>query len=88
MSNAPFKAFADDSAVITAGDLQIENGTDAVVLHGQLEIRRDKAGLASARILAQALADAVRVLEATPDLPDRAAPEIDPRGSVANPFGG
>ena len=81
-----FEPFADDSGVRTIGALSFENGTDRIALHGSLEIRRDKAGLAQALKLKETFAAIVRALE-TGDLPDRVAdaPDEAPK-SVPNPF--
>ena len=81
------KPFADDAHVLTVGDLTVENGLDALTVTGELVIRRDREGLAAARALAEAFADAVHELSGM-DLPERAAiPEGDGGGVVDNPFG-
>ena len=79
-----FKPYADESAVLTLGNLAIENRVDRISLHGDVELTKDKAGLALAKQL-QAIIDAtVKVLEADRTLPD-AVQVVKPR-SVKNPF--
>lgn len=80
--------FADDASVLTNGELVIENGSDVIAVHGQIDIARDKAGLAAARSLAAAFSAIAATLEAQGDLPERVQPVVEPRGSVENPFGG
>lgn len=80
-----FEPFADDSRSQTIGGLTVENGTDNVSLYGSLDLTRDKAGLARARALKAILDEAVRVLEAERDLPDRIA-AAEPTVTVKNPF--
>ncbi len=43
--------FAEDSGATSIDGLVIENGRDKVTLYGNLDITRDKAGLALAREL-------------------------------------
>jgi len=68
------KPFENDSEAVSLGEMNIENGTRAVALHGSLDITRDKAGLDKARALQDRLAEIVSALEADPDLPDTIAP--------------
>jgi hypothetical protein len=81
-----FAPFADDAAVRNIGTLSFENGTDRIALHGSLDLTRDKAGLAQARLLQATLDAIVKALEAA-DLPEAVAeaPDLAPQ-SVANPF--
>ncbi|MDF2599957.1 MAG: protein of unassigned function [Methylobacterium brachiatum] len=81
-----FEPFADDAAVRNIGALSFENGTDRIALHGSLDLTKDKAGLAQARLLQATLDAIVKALEAG-DLPEAVAdaPDAAPR-SVANPF--
>ena len=80
-----FKPFANESDVLTLGSLAVENRVDRVTLHGDVEITRDKAGLALAKQL-QAVIDAtVKALQADNALPD-AVQVVKPK-SVKNPFG-
>lgn len=55
-----FRPFANDSQVMTfadgRGELSIENGTDALLLHGDLELPATADGLATVRALREALA--------------------------------
>ena len=83
---ATIKPFANDTDSIRIGGLTVENGTDQIAVYGNLDIRRDKEGLASARKL-KALVDAtVAALEADKSLPDRIEPP-KPADEVENPFG-
>lgn len=83
-----FKPFADDSAVLSIDDVAIENGADAIAVHGSVDIRRDKIGLATARRLRDALDGIVKALEDQKDLPDElAAPERSTK-TFDSPFGG
>lgn len=81
-----FDPFADDASVRSIGALAFENGRDRIALHGALDITRDAAGLADARILKRTLDAIVTALEAA-DLPAQVAeaPKAAER-SVKNPF--
>ncbi|SFM68434.1 hypothetical protein [Methylobacterium pseudosasicola] len=81
-----FEPFADDASVRTIGALSFENGTDRIALHGSLDLTKDKAGLAQARLLRDTLDAIVKALEAG-DLPEAVAeaPDATPK-SVPNPF--
>lgn len=79
------KPFADDAAATQIGDLKVENGTDRVALYGSLDLTRDKQGLEHGRQLLALVQEAVRVLEADKNLPDKIAPPDEP-DTVANPF--
>lgn len=82
------KPFDNDSqAVVVAGDLSVENGTDVVTLSGSLEITKDKQGLARAKALQALLGGIVGVLESEPSLPEKLAREDNPPSYVSNPFG-
>ena len=72
------KPYADDTA-LSIGDLKIENSSDQIAIYGTLDLTRDKAGLQQARQLKALLEEAVRVLEADKDLPDRMAPPEQPQ---------
>ncbi|GJD37474.1 hypothetical protein [Methylobacterium aerolatum] len=81
-----FEPFADDAACRTIGGLSVENGTTRITLHGSLDIPRDRAGLAQARLLRETLEAIVRTLEAAP-LPEEVAEAADlPSKTVKNPF--
>ena len=77
--------FANDSEVVSLGDLTIENGTDQVSLYGSLDMPKDKAGLKRAHALKAAVDAIVAALEAEKDLPDKIAPPEKPQ-QVKNPF--
>jgi hypothetical protein len=77
--------FQNESEVVTFDSLTIENRTDRVTIYGNIDVTRDKAGLASARQLRQILDDVVRTLEAESNLPDQVAPPKATK-SVKNPF--
>ena len=86
-----FKAFADDSSVLNIhGDaFTVTNDRQRVVLSGELELTRDKAGLAAALALQQAVASIVDVLSHDPALPEHVREEpATPIGKIKNPFGG
>ncbi|GGD92719.1 hypothetical protein [Caballeronia grimmiae] len=84
-----FKPFANDTdAMNIAGDaINIVNGTTRVTISGDLTIARDKAGLAAAKALHEALGAIVAALESAPDLPAKLADEPPaPTGTADNPF--
>ena len=72
--------FKEDGAHQAIGDMTIENSASTVLLHGSLDLTRDKRGLADARALAQILNAAVAALEeaeARNDLP-AVLPDLPP----------
>ena len=78
-----FVPFANEADVIEVGNLTIENRLDRITLDGDVDLTRDKAGLAQARLLHRLLGDVVAVLEAAA-LPDALpAPQVK---TVDNPF--
>jgi hypothetical protein len=81
-----FHPFADDATSRTIAGFSVENGTERIALHGALDITRDRAGLAQARVLRDTLEAIVQALEGA-DLPEQVADaeEAEPR-TVANPF--
>lgn len=80
------KPFLDNESAAAIGDLSVENSTTAVMISGNLEVTRDKAGLKRARTLKQ-LADAiVAQLEADGDLPDKVATAKARVEEIDNPF--
>ena len=79
-----FKPYANESDVLMLSSLAIENRVDRVTLHGDVELTRDKAGLALARQLKALIDAAVKALEADKALPD-VIQTLKPR-SVKNPF--
>jgi hypothetical protein len=79
----PLRPFQNESDSRQIGDLTIENRTDRVDIYGSLSITRDKAGLAAAVALKQAIDAAVDVLKSE-KLPERFS-EV-PSKTVPNPF--
>ena len=79
-----FKPFADESDVLTLGNLAVENRMDRITVHGEVELTKDKAGLVLAKQLQAAINATVKVLEADKALPD-AVQVVKPR-TVTNPF--
>ncbi len=79
------RPYANDAASTSIGELTVENGRDCLALYGNLDITRDKQGLARARALLRLAQDAVKALEAVRDLPDALPPSPSP-GTVKNPF--
>jgi hypothetical protein len=83
-----FAPFANESDVITVGDLSIENHEGNIALVGDWTIERTKLGLAKARVLADVMQRAIEVMNgdvAAGKLPD-SLPPIAVSGSVSNPF--
>lgn len=80
------KPFADDQGSSSIGDLTVENGSDVVVMSGNLEVTRDKAGLKHALALKQVADALVAELEGTGDLPEKVATTATATDEVANPF--
>jgi hypothetical protein len=79
----PLKPFHSDGDSRQIGELTIESQTDRIDMYGSLSITRDKAGLAAALSLKQALDAAVDLLKSE-KLPER-IPEA-PAKTVPNPF--
>lgn len=50
-----FKPYANEADVLRIGELEIENRVDRVTLTGDVELTRDKAGLALARSCCRSL---------------------------------
>jgi hypothetical protein len=82
---ASMKPYADDATSLQIGELTLENGQDCVAVYGNLDLTRDRAGLAHARALKAVLDEIVRLLEADPHLPSRVPPAKAPK-QVKNPF--
>jgi hypothetical protein len=80
-----FKPFGNEADVVTVGNLSIENRLDRVTLQGDVELTRDRRGLALARELHAVLAATLKTLEADKALPETVE-TIRPR-SVKNRFG-
>lgn len=79
-----FKPFGDESTVLGIGNLDIENQTDRVTLHGDVVLTRDKQGLALAKQLKTVVDAVVKTLEADKHLPE--AVEVKAARTVKNPF--
>ena len=78
-----FVPFANEADVIEVGNLSIENRLDRITLAGDVDLTRDKPGLARAKLLQKIVGDVVAALEAQA-LPDALpAPEVK---TVENPF--
>ena len=75
--------FQNESDTLQIGDLTIVNRMDRVSFYGNLDVTRDKEGLADARQLMSILEMVVEKLEKS-DLPDHIT--INPADSVKNPF--
>ena len=84
MSAQPaFVPYANEADVIEIGNLALENRLDRIILAGDVDLTRDKPGLARARLLHRLLGDVVAVLEAEA-LPDALPP---PQVNIVdNPF--
>lgn len=83
-SQTVFSPYANEADVVHVGQLAIENRRDRVSLHGDVDLTRDKQGLAQARELLAVLSNIVKRLESEP-LPDVLPPPAV--GTVPNPFG-
>lgn len=80
-----FKPYQDESQSIAIGNLTIENRLDKVSLFGEIDLTKDKQGLARARLLQALLESVVASLEKV-ELPDT-IPEPGIQ-KVSNPFQG
>ncbi len=79
-----FKPYANESAVLRIGDLEIENRVDRVCITGDVVLTKDQVGLALAKELQSLIGRVVKTLEAQKKLPETVtlkAPE-----TVKNPF--
>lgn len=79
-----FKPYANEADVLRIGELEIENRVDRVTLTGDVELTRDKAGLALARELLSLVDGVVKALEADKQLPE--VVELKAARTVKNPF--
>lgn len=77
-----YKPF-DGNQSVSVGDLTIENAEDKVILYGDLEITRDKAGLENLQKLLSLLESTKKILEKE-NLPDKI--ENKPTEKIKNPF--
>lgn len=78
-----FNPLANESDVLSIGELNIENRLDRVSVFGSVDITRDKDGLRIARELKSLFERVVDVLQSE-TLPDRI--QTDAVDVVANPF--
>lgn len=84
--NGGFVPFADSESVWRSGSLEVENGTDEVVVHGSVAFRRDRVSAKRARELAAfflSLADGISDEDCLPE------EDVQPSAGVtlvANPF--
>ena len=76
--------FADDAASMAIGKLTVENGTDQVSVYPNLDITRDKGGLANARVLKSLLDQIIQRLTAEKNLPETVVPNHPPK-TARNP---
>ena len=79
-----FQPFANESDVLTIGNLSIENRLDRLTLQGDVELTKDRKGLALARQLRALLDATVTAIEGEKELPQAVATE--PTQEVRNPF--
>lgn len=87
-TSSRFAPFANESDVITMGELTIENHEGYIALVGQWNIERTKPGLKAARALLDTMQRAVDVMNedaAAGRLPDELPPALA-TGSTENPF--
>ncbi|MGK5080070.1 hypothetical protein [Janthinobacterium sp. HLX7-2] len=78
-----FVPYANESDVLEIGGLSIENRIDRISISGDIDLTRDKPGLALAKQLQKLLGDVVAQLEQQA-LPDALPPPMVT--SVDNPF--
>jgi len=78
-----FVPFADESATLAIGKLNVENRLDRVSLFGDLDLTLDRLGLEQAKTLQSLINSVVEVLESQ-TLPDKVA--TAPVVKVSNPF--
>lgn len=83
-----FAPFGRDGDAVSIGEFLIENANGVVTGSGDLEIRRDKPGLAKAQALAAAANAMVEALKAVPDLPEDAEDVEAPPRFATNPLTG
>lgn len=83
MSASNFVPYANESDVLTIGNLTIENRVDRITLSGDIDLTADQAGLANARQLQLLLTDVVARLETQPLAAKLPAAAVK---TVSNPF--
>jgi hypothetical protein len=76
--------FANEADSIEIGDLTIENRLDQVAIYGDIQLTKDKRGLAHAKALKDVLDAVVHALERDKNLPDEISSK--PTDEVDNPF--
>ena len=85
MNMAKIHPFQNEAESISLGSFTIENRIDRVTIYGNLDVTRDKAGLADARQLKEIIELIVQALEAEAQLPDKIAPPKATK-TIKNPF--
>ena len=85
MSMSKIHPYQNEAESISFGSLTIENRTDRVTIYGNLDVTRDKAGLANARQLKEIMDLIVNALEKEAQLPDKIAPPKATK-TIKNPF--
>ena len=83
MSKKGLKPFANESDCLQIGGITIENRVDRVSIFGNIDITRDKEGLAVARELKTILDLTLTELESA-ELPEKVT--LKPVKTVKNPF--
>lgn len=83
MSRKGLKPFENESDCLQIGGITIENRVDRVSIFGNIDITRDKEGLAIARELKTILDLTLAELESA-ELPDKVT--LKPVKTVKNPF--
>ncbi|PFH08457.1 hypothetical protein BCF11_0812 [Collimonas sp. PA-H2] len=78
-----FVPFADESATLAIGKMNVENRLDRVSLFGDLDLTLDQVGLEQAKTLQSLVNSVVETLESR-TLPDKVA--TAPVVKVSNPF--
>ena len=78
-----FVPFADESATLAIGNMNVENRLDRVSLFGDLDLTLDQVGLEQAKTLQSLVNSVVETLESR-TLPDKVA--TAPVVKVSNPF--
>ena len=79
-----FKPFDKGVESHAIHDLILENQEDCVSIYGNLQLTKDQAGLAAAKVLQAFLNELVGILEATADLPEHIARQDEQE--IDNPF--
>lgn len=81
------KPYANESEVLQLEGLTIENRTDRISIHGEIDITKDKQGLKAVRELKNFIDDTLKVLESEErkgTLPDTVT--LEKTVAVDNPF--